>query len=201
MAGAGVNGLGISSGRAIPLAIAFGAQMRAALHHLARNTDGLAFDDTATLRSTARIGRDAASIATLAFNPWLGEPVIGPFPDIADHVIQAIAIGRIVFSPVMCATIHPPENWRAGTHLASNLPASAHRVQVHPPKHNPRRRFHRARQIPTPLRSAVACRPKRIGDRISVDDMDHRMVGLGWTARPQRLPPVRAKMKIPPADF
>src|SRR5262245_266229 len=68
--------------------------MRAALEHLARNPDAwLAGVVARGLRAAARVLRDAAGLRGVG-RMLRGPPVGGPFPDIADHVVEAVAVGR-----------------------------------------------------------------------------------------------------------
>src|ERR1044071_5890930 len=68
--------------------------MRAALDHLARDADvGLTWIKASRFGTAARIARDTARLRFLSF-VILRPPIGGPFPDIADHVEHAIAVGR-----------------------------------------------------------------------------------------------------------
>src|ERR1700737_4797282 len=68
--------------------------MRAAFDDLAWDFDlRLAVVVAAILFAAARILRDAARFRRIGFMLG-GPPIRGPFPDIADHVVDAIAIGR-----------------------------------------------------------------------------------------------------------
>src|SRR5262245_54056755 len=68
--------------------------MRAALQNLAGNFDiGLTGVVAICLRAAARIFRDAAGLRSIG--GVLGRiPVAGPLPDIADHVVDAVAVWR-----------------------------------------------------------------------------------------------------------
>jgi hypothetical protein len=68
--------------------------MGAALHHLARDGDRVAAVMTVGPRSAAGIDRDATRLVLGCRMPG-AKPVLGPFPDVADHVGQAEAVGRI----------------------------------------------------------------------------------------------------------
>src|SRR5215218_5990947 len=90
MAGRGVERLGVSRRRAITAAVIGRAEMRAALDDLARDLDvGLARVVTALLGPAARVLGNAARLWRFGFM-LCGVPVRGPFPDIADHVVQAV---------------------------------------------------------------------------------------------------------------
>src|SRR5678815_58015 len=85
----------MTRGRAIAAAIVGRAQVRAALQHLARYPDlGLARVVAGVLTAAAEVMRDAAGFGSVSFMPGC-VPVGGPLPDIADHIEEAISIGRI----------------------------------------------------------------------------------------------------------
>src|SRR5258705_1766178 len=80
--------------RAIAAAIVRRAKMRAALDDLAGDTDVRLAGIVASLLATpARVCGNAARLRRLGLMPGC-VPVRRPFPDIADHVVQAIAVGR-----------------------------------------------------------------------------------------------------------
>src|SRR5215470_15619023 len=91
----GVDGLGVTCRGPVAAAVTRCAQVRAALQYLARDADvRLAFIVAALLGRTVRILRKAA-------RAWRGNfvlravPVGSPLPHVADHVVEAIAVGRI----------------------------------------------------------------------------------------------------------
>src|SRR5215469_7992678 len=87
-----IDRLGMSCRRAIAAAIVGRAQMRAALQNLARDPDvGLARIVARGLKAAARILRNTAGLGRIGFVP-VQPPVRGPFPDIADHVVKAVAV-------------------------------------------------------------------------------------------------------------
>src|SRR4051812_23648984 len=91
MAHPGVDRLRVPCGRAIAAAVARRAEVRSALDHLARNAAyRIPRIDTAGLCPTAGIGWNATGGPDVMAGR---EPVRRPFPDIADHVEQPIAIG------------------------------------------------------------------------------------------------------------
>src|SRR5258708_2320361 len=94
MACRSVDRLGMTRGRTIAAAIVGSAEMRAALKHLARNPDiRLTRVVARGFGSTTRIFRDAAGHRRIGFM-LLRIPIGRPFPDIADHVMQPVAVGR-----------------------------------------------------------------------------------------------------------
>src|SRR5690349_25165527 len=94
MAGGGVDRLGMARRRAVAPAVVRRAEMGAALQHLARNPDGrLAGIIALRLRPAARILRHAAGLRRIGLmgdRPEIG----GPLPDIADHVVETVAVRR-----------------------------------------------------------------------------------------------------------
>src|SRR6185503_13295133 len=93
MARRGVDGLGVARRGPIAAAVVGGAEVRAALEHLARDADaGLAGVVARLLAPAARIARHAAWLGCVGLVPR-GVPVGGPFPDVADHVVEAVAVG------------------------------------------------------------------------------------------------------------
>src|SRR4029079_16479153 len=70
------------------------AQVRSPFQHLARNYDlRLAGVVAFVLASAARIFRNAAGLRRVAL--VLGRvPILGPLPDIADHVVDAVPVRR-----------------------------------------------------------------------------------------------------------
>src|SRR3954453_1399762 len=78
----------------VAAAIVRRAQMRAALQHLTRNPDvGLPRVVAIRLGATARVLWYAARLPCIRLVLWR-VPVRRPLPDIADHVVDAIAVGR-----------------------------------------------------------------------------------------------------------
>src|SRR3546814_2566168 len=73
-----------------------GAQVRSALEHLAGDADGgLVRVVTLPAKAAFRIPDGAAGwFSALRARPGLRPPVLRPFPDIADHVEEAEAVGR-----------------------------------------------------------------------------------------------------------
>src|ERR1700738_4590011 len=94
MACRGVDRLRMTRSRTIAAAIVGSAEMRAALKHLAWNPDlRLTRVVARGLRPTARIFRNATRLRRIGF-VLLRIPISRPFPDIPNHVVQAVAVGR-----------------------------------------------------------------------------------------------------------
>src|SRR5262245_5965206 len=81
-------------GGPVTAAVVGRTQMRAALEHFARNFDvRLAGIVALRVRPAPRVLWNAARRGCIGF-VFVRPPVACPFPDIADHVVKAIAIGR-----------------------------------------------------------------------------------------------------------
>src|SRR5262249_26442992 len=94
MARGRIDRLRMARGRAIAAAVVWRAQMRAAFDDLAGDLDvGLAGVVAPLLASPARVLRHAAGLGRVGLVPRR-VPIGGPFPDVADHVVHAVAIGR-----------------------------------------------------------------------------------------------------------
>src|SRR5712671_6056093 len=84
----------MTRGRTIAAAVIGSAEMRAALEHLAWSPDVRLTRVVARgLWSAARIFRNAARLRRIGVM-LLRIPIGRPFPDIADHVVEAVAVGR-----------------------------------------------------------------------------------------------------------
>src|ERR1700733_12559547 len=94
MASGSVDRLGVARGRTIAAAIIRSAQVRAAFKHLAWYLDLRQPRVVARgLGSAARVFRNAARLRRVGFM-LLRIPIGRPFPNIADHIVQAVAIRR-----------------------------------------------------------------------------------------------------------
>src|SRR6266852_7461218 len=84
----------MTRGRTIAAAVVGSAEMRAAFEHLAWNPDVRLTRIVARgLGPAARILRNATRLQRIGFM-LLRIPIGRPFPDIADQVVDAVAIGR-----------------------------------------------------------------------------------------------------------
>src|SRR6266550_673034 len=94
VAGGCIDRLGMTRRRPVATAVVWRAQMGAALDHLAWNTDaGLTGIMAIFFVAAARIFRNTARLRRIGFVSG-GVPVRRPFPDIADHVVDAVTIRR-----------------------------------------------------------------------------------------------------------
>ena len=94
MAGRGVDVLGMARRRAVAPAVVRRTEVRAALEHLARDAGARLARIVAALGpGAARVRGDAAGLGRVGL--VLGRVPVGrPFPDVADHVVDAVAVGR-----------------------------------------------------------------------------------------------------------
>src|SRR5258706_2965227 len=94
MAGRRINRLGVPRRRAVTAAIVRRAQVRAAFDYFSRYRDlGLAWIKACSLGPAARVFGNAARFRHIGL-VLLRIPVGCPFPDVADHVVEAVAVGR-----------------------------------------------------------------------------------------------------------
>src|SRR5258706_4415155 len=94
MAGRRINRLGVPRRRAVTAAIVRRAQVRAAFDYFSRYRDlGLAWIKACSLGPAARVFGNAARFRHIGL-VLLRIPVGRPFPDVADHVVEAVAVGR-----------------------------------------------------------------------------------------------------------
>src|SRR5262245_60958590 len=90
--GRGIDRLRVPGCRAIAPAVVGCAQMRAALQDLAGYAAiGLAWVVAQLLSATARILGDATGLVGVGGMSGI-EPIGGPFPDVADHVVEAVPV-------------------------------------------------------------------------------------------------------------
>ena len=94
MAGRGIDRLGMAGGRPITPAVVRRTEVRAAFQNLARNFDVRQARIVALLLPPApRVFGNAAGLRRVGL-VLRRVPIGRPFPDIADHVVQAVAIRR-----------------------------------------------------------------------------------------------------------
>ncbi len=140
--------------------------------------------------------------ALAASSGWRGaNPVRGPFPDVADHVVEDRSRWPERRRPARCC------DSRAGRFSEGNSPCQVFamwapaRRELVAPGIGCAVEAARARQIPIPPRSAATCPPIGIGERIGIGDMDDRMirqraarplrpVGDAASRRPSECPPL-----------
>ena len=201
MAHAGVDHLRPARRRTVAQAVGVGAQVRAALDHLAPDPELRLARVVALLEvATARVGRDAARRAGVV-RVAAGPPVVGPLPDVAGHVVETEPVGREAAD-------------RRGAGVAALLGAAPREVGPVPGVgHDPairtglvapgeRRTVEAAAGgvLPLGLGGQVEARPVGEGPGVLVGDVDDRVVGtaLDRAAGPVRRAPARARRPGPP---
>src|SRR6185437_2964478 len=94
MAGRRIDGFSVARGWTVSAAVIWRAKVRATLENLAGNFDvRLARIVAVRFAATARVLRNAAGLRRIGL-VLCAVPVDGPFPDIADHVVEAITVWR-----------------------------------------------------------------------------------------------------------
>src|SRR5258708_29951806 len=94
MARGGVDRLRMARRRPVTSAVVRRAQMRAALDDLSWNFHvGGSGIVAVGLAAAARVLRNAAGLGRIRFVPRR-IPVGGPFPDVADHVVESVTVRR-----------------------------------------------------------------------------------------------------------
>src|SRR6516164_3529439 len=200
VAGGGVDGLGVARRRTITPAVIRGAQMRPALQYLPWDADvRLAAVVATLLRSAARIlGRATRTgrgdLVTRAV------PVRRPLPDVADHVVETVAVRRI-------------GRYGRGTCIAVGARVLVRKFSLPGVRHVPllRREFiapGEFRTIEPAARSKLPLRlgrqllagPVGVGLGVAIGDVHHRVLletgkGAAW---PVGTPPERAESELPP---
>ncbi len=92
--GRGVDRLRMTSSRTIAPTVIRSAKMGSSLEDLARDADRrLPHVEASGLRPSSRVRRNAACLGNL-IDVTRAVPIQGPLPDIADHVVDAVAIWR-----------------------------------------------------------------------------------------------------------
>ena len=174
--------------------------MRAAFKDLARDFDlGQAGVVAVFLASAARIFRNAARLRRVGL--VLGRPPIGgPFPDIADHVVDAVAVRRkrhhrrgalvTVLAFIFVREISLPG-------IGAML--SAGRELVAPGEFGAVEAAARG-ELPLRFGRQVLARPFGVGERVRISDVHDRMIvqAVDVALRPVRMPPIRALQEPPP---
>src|SRR3954451_200323 len=190
----------MAGGGPVTAAVVRCAKMRAALEHLAGNPDfGQAGIVACGLRSSTRVFGNAAGLRRVG--SVLRRPPIGrPFPHVAYHVVEAVAVWRECFN--------------RGSVLVSRLreilvredafPRIRHVLAARGKLVTPRKL--RAVQstargkLPFGFGRKLLASPSSIGFSIAVRHVHDRMIihPADRRARPVRTPPIRAEFEFPP---
>ena len=195
-----VHRLWMTRGRTVAAAVIRRAQVRAAFKHLARNPDVGHAGIVARLPRGHRAGSPGYS------RPWgiglvFGRvPIGGPFPHVADHVVDAIAVRR-------------ERGHRRGAFVAIQLeilvreralPGVCHllaaRCELIAPGELGAVKAAASRKLPFRLGRQVLAGPFRVGHGVPVGDVNDGMIiePADRTARSIGPPPVGAKFECPP---
>src|SRR6185312_11559750 len=192
----------LTRGGAIALAVALRTKVRTALEHAPADlhTWSGGIEAFAFARAARIVDRAAGAGLPLLRSLRSGIPVAGPFPDIADHVEQAVAVRLVAphrrgaFPPVF-------EGVRVGKqalpvvrqHLAAGRERTAPRI-VPASVPAPRGKF------PLGLGRKALAGPARISQRVAEGDMDHRMIlqPCKRAIGPGRMPPIGSEAEFPP---
>ena len=188
--------------RAVAPAVVGRAEMRAALHHLARNAElRLAGVIALLLADAARVGGNAAAL--LGGGMLVRIPIGRPFPDIADHVVEAIVIGGV------CADGRGAREAVLGEVLPGELalPGIGHVVAIGDERVTPGEFL--ALQpaarcaVPLALGGQRLAGPCSIGFGILIGDVNCRMVldALERAVRPVGVAPVGPDHEGPPVGI
>src|ERR1700733_15063578 len=174
--------------------------MRAALEHPAWNLDLRQPRVVARgLRSTARVFRNAARLRRIGF-VLLRIPVRRPFPDIADHVVQAVAVRRecgdwgcaleTVFAKILARKFALPS---IGHMLA------ARRELIAPGKLSAVQSAARGK-FPFSFGRQFLAGPRGVGFSVPISDVNDGMIiePADRAARPVGTFPVGTEFEIPP---
>src|SRR6185503_3876514 len=189
-----------SGGRTIAAAVVGRTEMRPAFQHLAWNSHvGLAWIVARVLAATTWIARDAAGLLRLFWMLGL-IPVRRPFPDVADHVVEAVAVG-IVGTDRRRALVAVA---RGIAPREFTLPRVGHvpivgkefvaPCVVHTIKSATRGKFPLGfgwQRFPFPLRKRLGIRERDVHDGMVVSRVDR-------TAGSLRMTPLRATHELPP---
>ena len=128
-------------------------------------------------------------------------PVGAPLPDVAGHVVEAVAVRREGVHRARCRSSRRQRVLAAGTRPARRSSGARRRARARRPRGTAAPRGRRAPRTPTRPRSAGACPPSRSRPAASFqrdvhDRMVRALVEVGL--RTLRLAPVRALDLAPP---
>src|SRR6266478_7034080 len=200
MACRGVDRLGMTRGRTIAATVVGSAEMRAALKHLAWNPDFRITRVVARgLVPAARILWNAARLRRIGFM-LLRIPIGRPFPDIADHVVQAVAVGwkrgdgRRAFEAVGRKILKREITLPGVRHMLAARKLLVTPGEIRAIKPTARGKF------PFGLGRQFLAGPFGIGFDVPIGDVDNRMVvePADIAARTVGTPPVGAEFECPP---
>jgi hypothetical protein len=197
MAGGRIDRFRVARSRAIAAAVIRRAQMRAAFDDLAGNFDlRLPRVVALPLLSAARILRNATGLRRFAF-VFCRPPIGGPFPDIADYVVEPVAVRRERHDG-RCA---PAAVGREIQMRKDSLPGIGHRLAarhelVTPGEFGVIAPTARC-ELPFGFGRQFLAGPSRISFGVAVSDVHDRMIveAADGAARPVGLLPVGAELE------
>ena len=94
MARRGIDRLRVARGGTVALAVIRSTQVRSTLEDLARDSRRVGRIDALLNLRPARVRGNAAGFGSIRQMPG-NIPVLCPFPCVADHVVEAVTVGRI----------------------------------------------------------------------------------------------------------
>ena len=171
-----IDWLRMARGRAIAPAVVRRTKKGAALDDLARNPHGaVALVVAVGLTPASGIFGDAARLRRIRSVPGR-EPILGPFPHIADHIEEAIAVGR-KRSDRRGALITVGGEIFVGKRALPGIChlTAARREFITPGKFSPVEAAARG-VLPLGFGRQVLARPSGIGFSVSISDMHHRVI-------------------------
>ena len=200
MARGRVDRLRMTRGRPVAAAVVRRAKVRAAFDDLARNPDLRLVRVVARgLGAAARVLRNAAGLRRVGFVLRRIE-IGGPFPDIADHVVDAVAVRRkcghrrSALEAVLVVVLVRKLALPGVRHVLA-----ARRELVAPREFRAVEPAARG-ELPLGFGRQFLAGPLRVSLRIGEGHMHDRMIveRVDVALRPVRMPPVRAPGELPP---
>src|SRR5437867_11920176 len=200
MTGGSIDRLRMARCRPVASAVVRRAQMRAAFDDLSWNFHiGRSGIVTVGLAAAARVLWNAASLRSICLMLWR-IPVGRPFPDVANHVVQPVPVGR------ECT------NWRCALEAVGigilarefSLPRFCHmtagRREFIAPREFGVREPAARRKFPLCFGRQILASPFGVGERIAEGHMHDRMIvqPADTASGSVRMPPLRALGEGPP---
>src|SRR5262249_50316319 len=152
------------------------AQVRAAFQHLSRNFDSWLAGVVAPLLTAAtRVRRNAARLRRIGFMPCR-PPIAGPLPHIADHVVEAVAVGRKrgYRRRPLVSILGEVLVWKVALPGIGHVPAARHELlapgELGAVESTPRRK------LPFGFGRQFLAGPFGVGLSIAVGDVNHGMI-------------------------
>src|SRR3954447_14894185 len=200
MAHTRVDRLCMACGGAVAAAVVRCTEKGTALDHLARNAHGrIAVVMAVGLTAAAGIYWDAACLRRIGGMPSR-EPIRGPLPDIADHVVEAVAVRRKA-SDRRCPRVAVAGEVFVRKRALPGIRhmAAAGREFLAPCKLGPIEAA-ACGVFPLGFRRQFLARPGGIGFGVCIRNVHHRVIveTLVRSAPTVRTPPICTELKAPP---